>query len=137
MRLWHEDLFTELSKQRILGQHREICGMRGAGWGQNHSTVNYVWDYRPVRLLIFHRRLMDIGGKRFGIKFTSEWFNPHYRGKNLGFDESDNWLTPSEEIDFETDNGDPFPIYLEHDDEYLEECVDNLQEKGIELEVEV
>ncbi|MBP2068973.1 uncharacterized protein (TIGR02328 family) [Anaerococcus nagyae] len=29
MRLWHEDLIKDLSRQQLLGQHRECAALRG------------------------------------------------------------------------------------------------------------
>ncbi len=42
MRLWHEDLIPLLPTQQLLGQHREICALRGLSWKKPHSVVNYV-----------------------------------------------------------------------------------------------
>ena len=39
MRLWHEALISKLPRQQLLGQHRECCALRGAGWGRKHSVV--------------------------------------------------------------------------------------------------
>ena len=32
MRLWHQSLIPHLPRQQLLGQHRECCALRGAGW---------------------------------------------------------------------------------------------------------
>ena len=32
MRLWHEQMITQLPKNQLLGQHRECCALRGNGW---------------------------------------------------------------------------------------------------------
>ena len=45
MRLWHQDLIAYLPYQQLLGQHREICAMRGKGWKRKHQTVDYVYRY--------------------------------------------------------------------------------------------
>ena len=47
MRLWHEDMLTELPRQQLLGQHRECCALRGFGWNKKHATVNYIFNYSP------------------------------------------------------------------------------------------
>ena len=58
------------------------------------------------------------------------WLNPNWRGNNLG--EQPNWCNS----DFVTlcyeENG---YIYPEHNDEYLQECIDNLKQKGIDISV--
>ena len=58
MRLWHQDLITQLPRPQLLGQHRECCALRGNGWGKKHATVNYVFDYSPYRLYAYHRLIM-------------------------------------------------------------------------------
>ena len=45
MRLWHEDLIPLLPTQQLLGQHREICALRGLSWKKPHSVVNYVFEH--------------------------------------------------------------------------------------------
>ena len=45
MRLWHQDLIAYLPYQQLLGQHREICAMRGKGWKRKHQTVDYVYTH--------------------------------------------------------------------------------------------
>ena len=35
MRLWHEALLPKLPRQQLLGQHREVAALRGAGWERN------------------------------------------------------------------------------------------------------
>lgn len=42
MRLWHESLIPYLPRQRLLGQHRECCALRGKEWSKKHSTVDFV-----------------------------------------------------------------------------------------------
>ena len=59
MRLWHQNLMPHLPRQQLLGQHRECCALRGAGWGRKHSVVNYVFDHIPERLVAYHWHIMD------------------------------------------------------------------------------
>lgn len=58
MRLWHVDLLPLLPRLRILGQHSEICGMRGKGWGKKntlrlimHSRTHTPIYFISIRLL--------------------------------------------------------------------------------------
>ena len=61
---------------------------------------------------------------RRGYRVSAEWFNKDYRGKNM--ERYDN-LIPVEVIS---------PIYQEHNEEYLIECLENLENKHIFLEIE-
>ena len=59
--------------------------------------------------------------KKRGYKPDLKWEDPYYRGKSC---------KDYKNIDvIEKTN----PIYPEHDDEYMKECVENLLEKGIEI----
>ncbi|MRI81206.1 hypothetical protein GIY11_04165 [Aerococcaceae bacterium DSM 109653] len=118
MRLWHEDMIQFLPTPQLLGQHRECCALRGNGWGRKHSTVNYVFDYSPYKLFQYHQLIMD-EMKRRNYKVTTDWLDGHYRGMKC---------EPYEKLDTVPLSS---PIYPEHDDRYLQECVDNLAEKGI------
>ncbi|SDW82149.1 TIGR02328 family protein [Paenibacillus sp. PDC88] len=125
MRLWHEDLIRVLPRPQLLGQHRECCALRGGGWGKKHATVNYVFDYHPLKLVRYHILIMEEMKNR-GYNVDSLWENPAYRGK-----QTDSW-----------DWAEAYDVmsharYDEHDDVYLKECLDNLAEKGIILEMGV
>ena len=118
MRLWHENLLKDLPRQQLLGQHRECCALRGRGWGRPHATVDYVFTYSPIRLVTYHLLVMAEMEKR-GYKPDQQWKNPLYRGsKQASYDKLEQWLPAS-------------PIYPEHNQTYLIECVDNLLQKGI------
>ena len=54
MRLWHQYIIEYLPTNQLLGQHREICGLRGLGFGKKHKTVNYVFKYPYYNLYQFH-----------------------------------------------------------------------------------
>ena len=57
-----------------------------------------------------------------GYNVSPEWLNKDYRGKTS---------PPYQDLPEEKLKS---PIYSEHDDTYYKECLDNLREKGIELE---
>ena len=120
MRLWHEALIPKLPRQQLLGQHRECCALRGKGWGKPHSTVNYVFKYSPYKLFQYHQLVMNEMQDR-GYKPDLVWFNPLYRGKAIGS------YTELPELPVEQ------PIYQEHDNDYLTECLENLAQKDIYL----
>ena len=120
MRLWHQDLIPRLPRAQLLGQHRECCALRGRGWGKKHATVNYVFDHSPYRLYLYHALIMDEMEKR-GYQVTAAWKEPSYRGKIQPPYDSLKKVSPDQ------------PIYPEHNSAYLQECLENLKEKGIEL----
>ena len=120
MRLWHEQIIHLLPKNQLLGQHRECCALRGNGWNKKHKTVDYVFTYSPYNLYIYHSKIMDEMEKR-GYTVSEEWRDKNYRGQKA---ESYSNL---EETNIST------PIYKEHNNEYLLECIENLAGKGIKL----
>ena len=122
MRLWHEQIIHLLPKNQLLGQHRECCALRGNGWNKKHKTVDYVFTYSPYNLYIYHSKIMDEMEKR-GYRVSIEWRDKDYRGQKA---ESYSNL---EETNIYT------PIYKEHNDEYLLECIENLAGKGIKLDI--
>lgn len=120
MRLWHEDLIYRLPRQQLLGQHRECCALRGNGWKKKHATVDYVFDYSPYKLYQYHIKIMN-EMKRRGYNNDPLWENPKYRGKRCESFKELEAVQPTT------------PLYKEHNDAYLTECLDNLMKKGIEL----
>ena len=129
MRLWHQSLISKLPRQQLLGQHRECCALRGKGWGKKHSVVDYVFTHIPERLVAYHYLVMD-EMKRRGYKPDEIWRNLNWRGKVL--EEDKNWCQEELVDIWYHYNG---TIYPEHNNSYLKECLDNLAEKGIILEV--
>jgi len=76
--------------------------------------------YSPYHLFLYHSLVMDEMEKR-GYKVSTEWRDKNYRGKT------------AESYDNLEEKSLDSPIYKEHNDEYLRECVENLLRKGIEL----
>ena len=130
MRLWHQSLIPHLPRQQLLGQHRECAALRGAGWGRKHATVDYVFKYEPERLIAYHVLVMDEMRKR-GYNPDPIWYNCHWRGKTL--QEQDDWCLYSECQRIWENALEGCMIYPEHNKEYLQECLDNLKGKGIDL----
>lgn len=122
MRLWHYELIPHLPRQQLLGQHRENAALRGKGWGKKHATIDYVFKYPYIYLFNYHMIIMNEMAER-GYNVSSEWRNFRYRGKILGYDMSEF-----------TSNGIP-DLYPEHNDNYLIECIENLAQKGIFIEL--
>ena len=122
MRLWHEKIIHLLPKNQLLGQHRECCALRGNGWKKKHKTVDYVFSYSPYLLFRYHLLVMVEMEKR-GYNVSGEWKDRNYRGKI-----AEKYIDLEEEIIED-------PIYKEHNIEYLDECIENLRNKGIELKL--
>ena len=127
MRLWHEKLIPYLPRQQLLGQHRECCALRGAGWGKPHATVNYVFEHPKTWLYVYHMKVMEEMFKR-GYHADPTWFLPYHQGKNLPSMEpipngNEKWLNKFFEI-----------VYPEHNEEYLHECLENLLGKGVQID---
>ena len=131
MRLWHQELLTQLPRQQLLGQHRECCALRGRGWGRNHSVVNYVFQYSPNRLIAYHFLVMD-EMKRRGYRPDPVWRNVNWRGSQLG--EQKDWANENEVLEIVSSCQDNSAmIYFEHNSDYLLECIENLLTKGIDI----
>lgn len=125
MRLWHQSLIKHLPRQQLLGQHRECCALRGAGWGRKHSVVDYVFTHSPAKLVSYHFLVMEEMENR-NYHPDPIWKNGNWRGLKIGMD---NWVNENEII---INNE---IIYDEHNDDYLKECLDNLKGKGIVLDI--
>ena len=131
MRLWHQSLIKHLPRQQLLGQHRECCALRGKGWGKNHSVVNYVFEHDPAHLVAYHRLVMDEMKAR-GYNPNEIWYKPNYRGITLDFVE--NWVSEIDVFGLHCSAKEyDYIIYPEHNDEYLQECIENLKGKGIDI----
>lgn len=118
MRLWHQSLITKLPRQQLLGQHRELAALRGNGWGRKHATVDYVFHYSPYKLYQFHQLVMTEMINR-GYHPNPKWLDPCYRGEHCPAYQQ---LAPCPLAN---------PIYPEHNQIYLTECLSNLKAKGI------
>lgn len=125
MRLWHEALIPHLTRQQLLGQHRDCCALRGNGWGKPHVTVNYVFDHPYEWLFAYHYKVLQEMFDR-GYCYDTLWQIPSYRGKHAPI------TVVNTEYICEAMINIPH-VYPEHDDEYLKECLYKLASKGIFL----
>lgn len=116
MRLWHYALIPHLPRQQLLGQHRECCALRGKGWGKKHATVDYVFTHPYSWLFSFHLAVMMEMQNR-GYCPAKAWWAMTYRGHQIGFDGN---------VIFGESHK-----YPEHNDAYLQECLENLRQKGV------
>lgn len=129
MRLWSQQMIRGLDRQRLLGQHRECCALRGKGWGKKHSVINYVFNYNPAYLVAYHCLVMNEMERR-GYRPDPVWKDFQWRGSTLGREEG--WAHEGTVIDLlggVYDYGEM--IFEEHNGEYLKECIENLEQKGV------
>ena len=132
MRLWHQELIPKLPRQQLLGQWRECIALLGNGWGKKHSTVDYVFKYDERKLISYTKLIMFEMLKRKykpnkGLVFKA-------LQKRMKFSKASTLVMASDNDDYTRwivkvkKN-----IYPEHNKEYLQECLDNLKNKGIFL----
>lgn len=134
MRLWHEKLIPYLPRQQLLCQHRECCALRGNGWGRKHTTVDYVFTHPYEWLVVYHYKAISEMCKR-GYSVDSEWVRVNYRGKKIGFVTDESISVNQFTIKMLSSEYNKQPVYPEHNDEYLKECLNNLEHKGIHIEM--
>ena len=121
-------MIKDLDNNRLVRQHCECCALRGNGWGKPHATVNYVFNHSPIQLVLYHY-LVYAEMKRRGYNFDTRWLNPAYRGSSC---------EPNMELTLDMINDSIAEmnykgitlVYTEHDDNYYEECINNLKNKG-------
>jgi uncharacterized protein (TIGR02328 family) len=96
-------------------------------------VVNYVFEYSPARLVAYHYLIMNEMKNR-GYNPDSTWFNVNWRGTHLG--EQEDWANDDKVCNiYFAARDDGIMIFPEHDEVYLQECIDNLKTKGIEINV--
>ena len=71
--------------------------------------------------------------ERRGYHPDQTWRNTNYRGSTLGYSNDSCWNCGTTITDFLMAIEAGAIIYPEHNDEYLQECINNLKEKGIEI----
>ena len=133
MRLWHQKLIPFLPRQQLLGQHRECCALRGKGWGKKHKIVDYVFTHNPALLVAYHFLIIK-EMKRRGYNPDKTWEIAEYRGSTIGMTELYEFCDPII-LQLYTELPQEEMIYLEHNDAYLQECIENLRSKGIEINI--
>ena len=132
MRLWHQSMLAYLPNKQLLGQHRECCALRGKGWFKKHSNVQYALNDKFEKLVAYHFLVIDEAEAR-GFNISDEWKNIHYRGKNL-----ESFKINELDVDFIFNLVSKAQrrkkIYVEHDINYLQECINNLKEKKVYID---
>ena len=132
MRLLHQYLINYLDNKRLLSQHCECCALRGKGWGKKHSVVDYVFTHSPLRLVEYHRLMMDeMHNRKYNV--DGRWYSREFRGQHAKGPIPENKTDVFIPYIGVLKSRIKFTIYPEHDNNYLKECLLNLKAKGAEL----
>lgn len=107
-----------MPRQQLLGQHREGCALRVKVWQKTNATVNYIFKYEPYLLHAYHLLIMNDMTNR-GYNVSKEWYDKNYRGKVCPA------YTNLKEVSTKS------PTYPEYNDDYYQEYIENLRQKGI------
>ena len=133
MRLWHQSLIPFLPRQQLLGQWRECIALLGKGWGRKHKIVDYVFTYSESYLIAYTSIII--------AEMLRREYNPNrdlvrvalMERRDKTKEEFYALINKAESITLESlNNG--INIYPEHNDKYLQECIENLAKKGIQLD---
>ena len=124
MRLWHQSLLSKLPQKQLCGQWRECAALLGNGWGKKHSVVNYVFDHSES-FLVAYSILVFFEMKRRGYNPNPKMMRNQLL-KRYPREEVNKFIILGKDI---SRRG--LTIYKEHDNNYLKECILNLQNKGI------
>ena len=133
MRLWHQSLIPYLDRQHLLGQHRECCALRGKGWGRKHATVDYVFKYSKIPLICYHQLVIQEMEKR-GYNVDARWKSVAYNGKRVGWDYTHFMHTESIVHKFLYEHIPHHNAFVEHNTEYLIECIDLLKQRNAPMD---
>ena len=127
MRLWHIDLLSKLPQKQICGQWRECAALMGNGWGRKHATVDYVFLYPEEYLVAFSMYVFK--------DMIRRGYHPNHE---VIFNSLLKRHTSQEVIDIcqkaEQLIQDNSKLFYEHNDNYMQECLDNLKSKGITID---
>jgi uncharacterized protein (TIGR02328 family) len=131
MRLWSQQLISKLPSKKdykgcsnqLGGQHTEIRMILGSikKHGKvNHSTVNYVNDYSLNHLYAY------------GLLIADEML---HRGFNVSKDIIAEYSTTEALSLYLHAKHNAQIIFPDHNQDYIQECLNNLKGKGIELTI--
>lgn len=133
MRLWHQELIPYLNRQHILAQWRECIAMLGNGWGKKHKTIDYAFQYSESYLIAYSTFVISEMLKR-GYKPNQDLIRialVDRRGKTM--EEVCQLTDEAREIVTNCMNNHT-NVYLEHNEEYLQECIKLLVDKGYSID---
>lgn len=126
MRLWHQNLIHKLPQKQLCGQWRECAALLGNGWGRKHATVNYVFTHSESFLVAYSILIFN--------EMRQRGYNPNPKmmrnqlSKRYDDEEVNRFIVLGKDI---SQRG--LMIYKEHNNDYLIECLQNLENKGIKI----
>ena len=126
MRLWHQYIINQLPQKQLCGQWRECAALLGNGWGKKHKTVDYVFTHSESFLVAYSILVF--------YEMRKRKYNPNPKMirnqllKRYSEKEVNKFIILGKDI-FQRNT----LIYKEHNNEYLQECLLNLKNKGIEI----
>ena len=82
MILWHPELLPILPHARLLSLHRDVCLLRGRGWGKGGPELRYVWLSNLASLASYHGLVMQEMERRH-FKPSHSWKDVCWRGVGL------------------------------------------------------
>lgn len=82
MILWHPELLPYLPHSRLLSLHRDVCLLRGRGWGKGGPELRYVWLSNLASLAAYHLTVMHEMERRH-FKPSRSWKDACWRGPGL------------------------------------------------------
>lgn len=125
LRIYHHELIPAMPDPLLRALHRDLCNLRGRGWGKKSPALRHLAQNTIQHLLQYHTTVLhEMIRRRW--KPCSRWFEGTYRGRNLkAFDPA--WVEW-------TGTG---PLYPEHTDHYRQQGVAFLRKKLIDPEFHV
>lgn len=76
--------------------------------------------------------MFEMARRRY--KYDEKWRVYCYRGKSVGYDYSEfTWMMGGLPSGMAKNGIGSLPIYPEHDEKYLKECIENLKAKGVNI----
>ena len=127
MKLWHQALIRDLPDKELLEQHRTCCVLK-RWWGRpERAHTSYVFNYTPAYLSAYHYFIMQ-ELKRREFKTDPLYEDPAYRGSNIVIP---GWSFNHFILYYHLINRcwNYEYIYPEHNDIYLKECLDALEQR--------
>ena len=123
MRLWHYKMIPYLPKKQLISQWRECVACMEIYRAPNlrgkeikSPLIDYIKNYDPTWLTFYTYLVLKEFNKR-GFKYSRKRYNEFYIWGDIGYFFGNNLKE------------DDYPMFKEHNNEYLKICYYNLKEK--------
>ena len=110
MRQRHPPPIPQLFRPPLFDPNHKCTSLRNKSRSKPHDTVNYVFARSPYMLYAYHSNPV--------------WYDKNHRGNNC---------PPYPDLAEEIYGS---PVYPEHNNAYLAECLENLHSKDIEIQLD-